>query len=155
MLIRELAKQTGVAATTIRYYESIGLIPAPERGENNYRQYSQADAERLRFIASARSLGFSLDDITEFLAARADGSLPCQRVLASLDQQISDVERRIADLLALRETLISIRQAAQALPQDQGSGEQCVCYLLTIDRQTGRVFIQPEEKDVISNSESN
>ncbi|MBI3734719.1 MAG: MerR family DNA-binding transcriptional regulator, partial [Chloroflexi bacterium] len=60
MVIHELTQQTGVPAKTIRYYESIGLLPRPHRAENNYRQYTPADGERLRFIASARSLGFSL-----------------------------------------------------------------------------------------------
>ena len=145
MLIRELAKQTGLTTTTIRYYESIGLIPSPQRAENNYRQYTREDADRLRFIVSARSLGFRLDDVTEFLGARDDGLLPCQRVLDSLDGHLADIDRRIADLLALRETLISIRQAAQALPQDKARAEQCVCYLLTVDRQSGQVLIQQEE----------
>ena len=142
MLIRELAKQTGLTTTTIRYYESIGLIPSPQRAENNYRQYTREDADRLRFIVSARSLGFSLDDITEFLGARDDGLLPCQRALDSLEGHLADIDRRIADLLALRETLIGIRQAAQALPQDRVRDEQCVCYLLTVDRQSGQVLIE-------------
>ena len=76
MFIKELAKQTGLATKTIRYYESIGLVPPPQRAENNYREYGPADAERLRFIGAARSLGFSLNDIAEFLAARNDGLLP-------------------------------------------------------------------------------
>jgi hypothetical protein len=63
MFIKELAKQTGIATKTIRYYEAIGLIPLPQRAENNYREYSSLDAERLRFVVSARSLGFSLSDI--------------------------------------------------------------------------------------------
>ena len=70
MIIHELGRQTGVPAKTIRYYESIGLLPRPSRAANNYRQYTPADVERLQFIASARSLGLSLDDVSEFLAAR-------------------------------------------------------------------------------------
>jgi hypothetical protein len=77
MLIHDLAKQTGVPAKTIRYYESIGLLPRPKRATNNYRQYTPADVERLRFIASARNLGFSLADVAEILAARDDGIAPC------------------------------------------------------------------------------
>ncbi len=77
MLIHDLAKQTGVPAKTIRYYESIGLLPRPKRAANNYREYAPAEAERLRFIAGARSLGFSLADVAEILAARDDGIAPC------------------------------------------------------------------------------
>lgn len=146
MLIQELAKQTGFAATTIRYYESIGLIPPPQRAENNYREYTSADAVRLRFIAGARSLDFSLNDIAEFLAARDDGMLPCQRVLDSLEQHLAEIDRRIADLLTLRETLDYIRQEKQALPQNKSDDEQCVCYLLTTDHKSGQVSIQREKK---------
>ena len=102
MLIRELAKKTGLTTTAIRYYESIGLLPPPQRAENNYRQYTSDDAERLRFIVSVRSLGFNLDEITGFLAARDDGLLHCHHVLDSLDQHLADIDRRIADLLTVR-----------------------------------------------------
>lgn len=54
MKIQELARITGVSAKTIRYYEEIGLLPEPARGENNYRQYDERDVERLRLVAGAR-----------------------------------------------------------------------------------------------------
>jgi len=91
MFIHELAQLTGVSAKTIRYYESIGLMPSPERADNNYRQYSPEAVERLRFIVSSRSLGFNLTDIGEFLSARDEGTLPCQRVLNSFDKRILDI----------------------------------------------------------------
>ena len=146
MFIQEFAKQTGLTATTIRYYESVGLIQPPQRAENNYREYTPADAERLRFIVAARSLGFGLNDVAEFLAARNDGLLPCQRILGSLDQRLAEIDQRIADLLALRETLEYIRQEGKARPQSSNCDEQCICYLLTTDRQSGQVTIQREEK---------
>ncbi len=145
MLIQELAKQTGLAATTIRYYESIGLIPQPQRAENNYREYIAADVERVRFIAGARSLGFSLDDIAEFLAARDDGLLLSQRVLDLLDQHLAEIDRRITDQLALRETLDCIRDKAKALPQNHRCDQQCACYLITTDRRNGQIIIQRKE----------
>lgn len=135
MFIHELAQLTGVSAKTIRYYESIGLLPKPERAENNYRQYSQGVVERLRFIVSARSLGFTLTDIGEFLEARDAGTLPCKRVLDSFDQRILDIDRRIADLLALRETISRIRNDGAALPPDKKCDEQCVCYLIEQEKE--------------------
>ena len=146
MFIQELAQLTGVPAKTIRYYESIGLMPAPQRAENNYRRYTPAAAERLRFIVSARSLGFSLGDIEEFLVARDEGTLPCKRVLDSFDQRILDIDRRIADLLALRDTLRRIRSDGAALPPDKKCDEQCVCYLITTDQENGHIIIHREEK---------
>ena len=135
MFIQELAKLSGVPAKTIRYYESIGLLPEPQRAENNYRQYTPEAVERLRFIVSARSLGFSLAEIGQFLAARDAGTLPCKRVLDSFDQRILDIDRRIADLLALRDTLTRIQRDGADIPPDKQCDEQCVCYLVTINQE--------------------
>ena len=145
MLIHDLAKQTGVPAKTIRYYESIKLLPRPKRAANNYRQYAPAEAERLRFIASARSLGFSLDDVAEILAARDKGLAPCQRVLDAIAQRLADVDRRIADLLTLRDSLRQLQSEGAILPLDDVQGEHCVCYLLKAYRDTGQVSIQRGE----------
>ena len=132
MFIQELAQLSGVSAKTIRYYESIGLLPHPQRAENNYRQYTFEAVERLRFIVATRGLGFNLTDIGEFLAARDEGALPCKRVLDSFDQRIRDVDRRIADLLRLRDLLEHIRREGATLPPDKQCNEQCVCDLASV-----------------------
>jgi DNA-binding transcriptional MerR regulator len=146
MFIHELAQMTGVSAKTIRYYESIGLVPDPQRAENNYRQYAPDAVERLRFIVSARSLGFSLTDIGEFLSARDEGTLPCKRVLDSIDGRITDIDRRIADLLALRDALSRVRADGANIPPDKRCDDECLCYIVTTDLQSGQVTIQREEK---------
>ena len=146
MLIHELAHHVGVVAKTIRYYETIGLMPPPQRRANNYRQYTAADAERLRFIASARSLGFSLNDIADILAARDAGIAPCDRVLNTLDQYMSDIDQHIADLFQLRDTLSALRQSGAALPRDDVRGETCVCYLLKTYRDRDCSHIEREEQ---------
>ena len=142
MIIRELAQQTGVPAKTIRYYESFGLLPRPQRAANNYRQYTSTDVERLRFIASARSLGFSLDDISEIVATRDNGLAPCQRVLDAVGQRLAEIDRRIADLLTLRDSLKRLQSEGAMLPLDDVQGEHCVCYLLKTYRDTGLITIQ-------------
>ncbi len=145
MFIHELAQQAGISATTIRYYESIGLMPKPERSANNYRQYTAADVERLRLIAGARGLDVPLEDIADILRARDDDIAPCQRVLDALDQRLIEIDRRIADLLALRETLDQLKSEGAALPLDDVRGEHCVCYLLKTYRESGRVIVHREE----------
>lgn len=145
MVIHELAQQTGVPTKTIRYYESIGLLPRPKRMSNNYRQYAPADAERLRFIASARTLGFSLEDISEILAARDNGIAPCQRVLDAIGQRLNEIDRRIADLLTLRDSLKQLQSEGAILPLDDVRGEHCICYLLKTYRDTGQITIQKGE----------
>lgn len=146
MFIHELAQASGVPAKTIRYYESIGLMPDPPRAENNYRQYPPDAVERLRFIVSARSLDFSLTDIGEFLSARDEGTLPCKRVLDSIDGRIADLDRRIAGLLALRDNLSRVRADGEGLPPDKKCDDDCLCYVITTDLQNGLVTIQREEK---------
>lgn len=142
MIIRDLAQQTGVSAKTIRYYESIRLLPRPKRAANNYRQYTPADAERLRFIASARALGLSLADISEILAARDKGIAPCQRILDATARRLAEIDRRIMDLLALRDSLQQLQAEGSSLPLDDVRGNHCVCYLLKTFRDTGQMTIQ-------------
>jgi DNA-binding transcriptional MerR regulator len=142
MFIKELSAKTGVSDKTIRYYESIELMLPPQRGENNYRHYTPADVERLRFIASARSLDFSLSDIGEILAARDDNIPPCEQVLDTLDRRLDEVDRRIADMLWLRDAIRQIRAEGEVLPKDDVQGEGCVCYLIKSYHQTGEVTIE-------------
>ena len=146
MFIQELAQASGVSAKTIRYYESIGLVPNPQRAENNYRQYAPDAVERLRFIVSARSLDFSLTDIGEFLSARDEGTLPCKQVLDSIEGRIADIDRRIAGLLALRDNLSRVQADGAGLPADKKCDDECLCYIVTTDLQNGLVTIQREEK---------
>jgi len=145
MQISELAAQSGVSAKTIRYYETVGLLPAPNRADNNYRRYDEAVVERLRFIASARSLGFALADIRELLAARDAGEAPCERVLEALDAQLATLDRRIADLLALREDLRQLRTEGERRPRDLGASGACVCYLVTAYRNTSAADVAGQE----------
>ncbi|HLZ56332.1 MAG TPA: MerR family transcriptional regulator [Ktedonosporobacter sp.] len=132
MLIRELAQRTGVSTKTIRYYESVGLLPCPQRANNRYRVYMEADVELLRFIVGARTLGYPLAEIAGFLAARVSGSLPCQQVLVSLEARLHEIERRIEDLQVVRATLSQLREEALSRPQPPTCDEQCVCHLVTI-----------------------
>ncbi|HMQ32935.1 MAG TPA: heavy metal-responsive transcriptional regulator [Chloroflexaceae bacterium] len=147
MQISELARRSGVPARTIRYYESVGLLPAPTRAGNNYRRYELAALERLRFIVSARSLGFALADIGALLAARDAGQAPCERVLDALDAQLASLDRRITDLLALREDLQHLRAEGEQRPRDQGESGQCVCYLVTAYHDGAVVAIERQEID--------
>ena len=144
MFIRELSKLTGVSTKTIRYYESVDLMPLPQRDVNNYRLDFSNDVERLRFIPSARSLRFSIKDISEFLLARDEGTAPCDEVLDKLTQKIDEVDHRIADMLVLRETLIEIHREGVKLPRNDIKGEHCVCCLIKSYHDSGQVIIEQE-----------
>ena len=108
MNIGEAASESGVPAKTIRYYESIGLIPPAVRAENGYRNYSPFDIETLKFIQHARRLGFSVKDVDGLLELWRDKSRTSADVKALALKHISDVEKRIAELQSIRNTLIDL-----------------------------------------------
>src|SRR5262245_18806960 len=114
--IRELSVRTGVPAKTIRYYEQIGLLPPAQRAPNGYRRYGDADVERLQFIRSARSLDFTLDEITEIMAVRDRGTPPCRYVMNVLRDRISEIEDRILRLGRIEEKLKNLYHAGRHLP---------------------------------------
>jgi MerR family transcriptional regulator, copper efflux regulator len=143
MQITELAECAGVSSKTIRYYESIDLLPPPQRDANNYRRYGDGDVERLQFIASARRLGLSLADIAAFLALRDQQVPPCAAVLMTLDHHIAVIDRQVADLLSLRAALVQIGEHGAQLPQDDLTGERCVCALIKSYESGGRGLATP------------
>lgn len=129
MRIGELAKSTGVEPPTIRYYESVGVLPEPDRTPAGYRAYLLADEKRLRFVTLARSLGLALDDIREILGLRDRGEAPCGYVRDVLDRQVAATDERIRQLEELAGELRRLRSLAQALP-DISSNDPCVCHIL-------------------------
>lgn len=111
--IGELASETGVKVPTIRYYEGIGLLPAPPRSEGNQRRYDSAALERLRFIAHARAMGFPMDELRAMLRIAGHRDAPCDDIDALVRARLSEVEKRITRLTALREELSGMLQCHQ------------------------------------------
>lgn len=106
--IGDLSRATQTKVETIRYYERIGLLAAPLRTEGNYRAYDDEALSRLSFIRRARDLGFSLEQVRELLALSDDKSQSCATVDDLARARLEDVERKIADLEALRRELSSL-----------------------------------------------
>jgi Cu(I)-responsive transcriptional regulator len=111
MQIGEAATRTGVSAKMIRHYEQIGLIPAADRRDSNYRDYGHHDLHRLGFIRRARDLGFSIDEIRELLRLWGDGDRSSADVKALTVGHIAELDRRIALLGQMRRTLASLAAA--------------------------------------------
>jgi DNA-binding transcriptional MerR regulator len=125
LFIGQVARQTGINPKTIRYYEEIGLLPRPRRGDNNYRVYSEDTVIRIKFIKKAKSLGFTLKEIREILALRDRGFKPCSHVRSLLKQRIFDVEQKISELTALRAQLKRLQsewERVQTLEDSNGEG---------------------------------
>jgi DNA-binding transcriptional MerR regulator len=115
-----LAAATGVKVPTIRYYESVGLLPKPPRTESNRRLYGDDAVRRLRFIRHARELGFEVDDIRQLLDLTDQPDRPCQEVDAIAQRHLAEIESRIRRLNALkREVARMIKECAK------GSVSEC------------------------------
>jgi len=103
--IGETAKASGVSAKMIRHYESIGLIGAAVRTDAGYRVYNERDVQVLQFIHRSRELGFSLEQIKTLLALWQDKHRASKDVRAMARQHIAELDRKIADMQAMRRTL--------------------------------------------------
>lgn len=139
MKIGDLEKQSGISAHTLRYYEKAGLLKPSQRGENNYRHYSQDDLISAKFIKRSKACGFSLAETASLLAIKTDKSHHvCAEAKSITHSKIKEIEEQIQRLQQMKETLIQLekyccggQESAEfcsiisALEQDQtfGKGE--------------------------------
>ena len=103
--IGELSRRTGVKVPTIRFYEQIGLIDQPPRTDGNQRRYGAEEVRRLNFIRHARELGFEVGDIRELLDMSGKPQASCHEADSIARNHLSEIDRRIASLTALRSEL--------------------------------------------------
>ena len=110
LTIGRVARQSGVPSKTIRYYESIGLLPPPTRAENGYRTYGPRAVDELRFVHRARGLGFAIKDVAALLALWHDAGRHSAEVKAMALRHVGDVERKIDELQSIRRTLLDLAE---------------------------------------------
>ena len=108
LTIGDLSRATNTKVETVRYYERIGLLPAPPRSAGNYRSYGAAELGRLSFIRRARDLGFSLDQVRALLSLSDDGTRDCAGIDRIAKEHLRAVDRKLADLNALRRELKAV-----------------------------------------------
>lgn len=108
MNIGQVSKTTGVSLRMIRHYEGIGLMPSPDRRDNGYRDYPPRSIERLRFIANARDLGFSVGEISALLSLWDDRGRASSEVKAIAIEHAKDLARKAEALEAMRRTLLDL-----------------------------------------------
>lgn len=123
MRIGELGKRVGVDPKTVRYYESIGVLPRPPRTPSGARRYGDEDVERLRFVRRARQIGLRLDEIREILALRDRGRRPCDYVIKVASRRVAELDERIAEMDRARGELQRLLRRADRL--DRGKGRWC------------------------------
>ena len=123
MNIGAASSATGVSQRMIRHYEQIGLVPAPARRDSGYRDYSDNDVHRLRFIANARDLGFPVEDIRTLLDLWSDRSRASGNVKALAERRAAELGRKAAALQAMRKTLLQLAAGCEG-------GERPACPIL-------------------------
>jgi DNA-binding transcriptional MerR regulator len=129
VLIGQVASRSGVLTKTVRYYESLGLVPPADRRANGYRDYPDTTLERLAFIRAAQSSGFTLGEIRQIIAFRDQGHAPCSHVRDLIDRHATDVEQRITELQRMRDDLGRLARRARRLdPTD--CHPSAVCHIL-------------------------
>lgn len=104
-LIGQLAREVGVKADTVRFYEKAGLLKRPPRSLAGYRLYDNDALNQLRFIRQAQSLGFSLQEIKRILTLRGAGRTTCRCVLAIAETTLGETEQKLKELQKFRDAL--------------------------------------------------
>lgn len=110
MNIGQASAASGVSQRMIRHYEKIGLIPLPLRRDSGYRDYSDADVARLRFIANARDLGFPIEEIRDLLSLWSDRARSSAEVKTLALARAAELGRKAKALQAMRETLVQLAE---------------------------------------------
>lgn len=118
----ELAKQTGINAETLRYYENQGLLPEPQRSDSGYRLYSESDAQKIVFIKRAQELGFTLKEIKELLSLRISPEHSAFEVKKLATQKIVVIDEKIKALQTIETSLIEL---SDECPGSEGTINDC------------------------------
>ncbi|MEE9327140.1 MAG: Zn(2+)-responsive transcriptional regulator [Cocleimonas sp.] len=106
MRIGELSKSTGFQVETLRYYETQGLLNPVSRSESGYRLYNKESLKQLNFIKKAKSVGFSLKEITELLTLRVERDQhSCGDVKTIAEQKLEQIEKKISELQSMHDAL--------------------------------------------------
>tara|TARA_R110002167_G_scaffold221996_2_gene426944 strand:+ start:1259 stop:1672 length:414 start_codon:yes stop_codon:yes gene_type:complete len=129
MHVRQLAEMLGVSPDTVRYYTRIGLLEPKKSNENGYKFYSPNEQNRLRFILSARDLGFSVIDIKHIFHKADEGESPCPTVRRLIDKRLDETEQRFQDTLRLRERMHAAVEYWVDKPDEKPSGN-VICHLI-------------------------
>jgi MerR family mercuric resistance operon transcriptional regulator len=106
--IGELSRRTGVNIETVRYYEKIGLMPAPARSEGGHRLYGRGHLLRLNFVRRARDLGFTLNEIRDLLELAEQCDLPCAEARVVAAAHLLDVRVKVAALRKMEKVLVEM-----------------------------------------------
>ncbi len=129
MKVSELAKILSVTSDTVRFYTREGLLKPVKSEDNGYKQYGRKELNRLRFILSARQLGFSVKDIEKILAHADHGSSACPLVRNLIEQRLEETEIQFQHARNLRRNMKNAIKQWRNLP-DKEPTKEMICYLI-------------------------
>jgi DNA-binding transcriptional MerR regulator len=114
MKIGEVASRAGVTVDTVRFYERVGVLPAPARTESGYRDYEPDIVERIQLTRELQTIGFTLGDAVDALAAHDAGGATCESERWRLQAVLDRVDAKLAELTALRGRVLDAQNACEA-----------------------------------------
>ena len=129
MWVSHLVQDLGVSADTVRYYTKQGFLAPKINKSNGYKEYSEKDRRRLRFILSARQLGFSVKDIEAILEKADKGGTPCPLVRRLIDQRLHETEKTYREAILLRQKMQAAIKEWSAKPDRAPTGKM-ICQLI-------------------------
>jgi MerR family copper efflux transcriptional regulator len=129
LLISQVAERTGFSASTLRYYEDVGLLPEPSRNASGYRTYGDEHLDALRFVDRGKRLGLALDEIADVLALWRTGDCGSTReqVEELLRAKLAHVHRELAELEVFQQQLSDAYERVTSLPVPEVCGPDCGC----------------------------
>ena len=111
MKIGEVASEAGVSVDTVRFYERVGVLPAPARTASGYRDYAPGTVERIRLTRELQAIGLTLNDAVDALAAHDAGGATCESERWRLQAVLDRVDAKLAELTALRGRIVEAQDA--------------------------------------------
>ncbi len=134
LTIGQLAKAAEVHIETIRYYERRGLIPKAPRRMSGYRQFSQEDVRRIRFIKHAKALGFTLEEVAELLVLKREPASTCGDIIEKIETKLIDIDGKLGSLQRMKTTLVALKKACKT---PEASSKDCPI-LESLDADDGK-----------------
>ncbi len=129
MKVIEVAKLLGITSDTVRFYTRIRMLNPGRSHQNGYREYSDRDVQRLRFILSARQLGFSVDDIREILRQADNQKSPCPTVRKLIEERLREIDAQLEQTLKLKKRMEQALGEWNKKPDKAPTGHM-ICHLI-------------------------
>jgi len=129
MLVKEIARESGVPPNVVRYYTRIGLLKPTRNPRNRYKQYADVEVARLRFIRQAKSLGFTLAEIARIIRESQRGKSPCPLTRRIVERRVKENQQVLSELIALQTRMEQALVKWSTMPNRAPDGYS-VCHLI-------------------------